>query len=62
MLKGIMLNGSRRNSRRLHAAWMMVVDGEVAAFGESMDSYPSDEEFWSSVKNLENILLSFLIR
>lgn len=29
----------------LHAAWMMVVDGEVAASGESMDSYPNDEDF-----------------
>jgi hypothetical protein len=31
--------------KTLHAAWMMVVDGEVAASGESMDSYPNDEEF-----------------
>lgn len=31
--------------KELKAAWMMVVDGEVAAFGESMNSYPDDEEF-----------------
>jgi hypothetical protein len=31
--------------KEIHAAWIMVVDGEVAAFGESMDSYPNDEEF-----------------
>jgi hypothetical protein len=35
----------REKFEMLHAAWMMVVDGNVAASGESMDSYPNDEEF-----------------
>jgi len=29
----------------LRAAWMMVVDGNIAAFGEAMDTYPNDGEF-----------------
>jgi hypothetical protein len=35
----------REKFRALRAAWMMVVDENVAAFGESMDTYPNDDEF-----------------
>ncbi len=35
----------REKFRTLRAAWIMVVDGNAAAFGESMDTYPNDDEF-----------------
>jgi hypothetical protein len=35
----------REKFRALRATWIMAVDGNVAAFGESMDTYPNDDEF-----------------
>lgn len=37
----------------LHAMWMMVVDGEVVAHGKTMNSFPSDQEFYALCERLE---------
>lgn len=37
-------NWITENIKKYHAAWLVVIDGEIFAFSKSLDDYPSDQE------------------